>query len=182
MTRHVTLSRWLRAARERVFEAFTSPAAIQSWMGPENCTVPRASVDLRVGGRYRIEMHGANGDVYVVGGEYLVIEPPSKLSFTWQWQNKDFGGDNTQVSVLFTDKDNGTLLELRHEGFADDDSARQHDEGWISTVNCLERMLAGELKQPLAQPVVLGDPRSTYVRSARMVFVESMRETEPPLL
>lgn len=184
MSRSVTLIRWLRAPRERVYAAFTTPQGIQSWMGPEQCTVPRASIDLRVGGRYRFEMHGASGAVYVVAGEYLAIEPPSRLSFTWQWQHRGADPAVTQVSVRFADKDGGTELELRHDGFADDAAARSHHEGWASTLGCLERMLGGAPKQPLAQPVVYGDPRSSYVRSARMVFVEKgvayRHEAVPP--
>lgn len=132
MTNAITLSRWLRATPERVFAAFASPDALQSWIGPVSCTVPRASVDLRVGGRYRIEMHGSSGDVYVVAGEDLAVEPPSRLVFTWQWQNRELDAGVTTVSVRLSAEDGGARLDRPHDGFADDGAAGSHDEGWQS--------------------------------------------------
>jgi uncharacterized protein YndB with AHSA1/START domain len=39
--------------------------------------------DVRVGGRYRIENHEDDGTVNAFTGEYLALEPPSRVLFTF---------------------------------------------------------------------------------------------------
>jgi glutathione S-transferase len=130
-------------------------------------------VDLRVGGRYRVEMHGEDsGDVMVLTGEYREIVPPEKLVFTWTWAQGDMAGVETVVSITLKPKPGGTELALTHAGLPTPKATQMHEMGWVSTWECMDDFFAGKPKQPVAQPILLGDPRSTYVRSARMAFEE----------
>src|ERR1700676_4821896 len=52
----LTQTRVIRAPRTRIYEAWTNPEILQQWFGPVGKHCPSASVDLRVGGAYRIEM------------------------------------------------------------------------------------------------------------------------------
>ena len=69
-------------SRERVFAAWLDPDRLARFMRPGATTGTTAEVDARVGGKFRIVMeHSGAGAEH--RGEYLAIDPPSLLSFTW---------------------------------------------------------------------------------------------------
>src|SRR5207247_9321148 len=80
------VSRMVPASPERVFRAWTTPDDMKRWFGrPEGFDVPNVEIDLRVGGRYRIEL--ALDDVRPVClGTYHVIEPYDTLTFSFGWE------------------------------------------------------------------------------------------------
>jgi len=52
----LTLTRYIRAPREKVFDAFIQAEHAKNWMCPRGMTIPAAEFDARVGGSYRITM------------------------------------------------------------------------------------------------------------------------------
>jgi len=171
-TDSLVLKRHFKAPPEKVFAAFADKALMQAWYGPEHATIPHCEVDARVGGRYRVEMHAASGAVHVVTGEFREIHPPERLVYTWGWLNGTGRGPETVVTLTFASKGGGTDLTLEQTGFLTEDARDRHNEGWTSSLNALDAALSGRLKPQTPQPTLLGDPRSTYVRSARMAFAE----------
>ena len=121
------IRRVIPAARERVFDAWTQAKELDRWSAPSPMT-PRAEVDLRVGGRYRIVMRGPDGVERSVGGVYRVIERPSKLVYTWKWEESPMA--DSIVTVEFHDRGRETEVILRHEGLTDADSRGRHEHGW----------------------------------------------------
>ena len=164
--------RRFKAAPERVFAAFTQKALMQSWYGPQDMTVPHCEVDPRVGGAYRVEMHGANGNVAVVTGVFTEIEPPRRLSFTWGWLNGAGRNPETNVTLTFTPRGEETELELVQTGFLKEEFRIRHNEGWSSSLSGLAAALDGRGKPATAGPVLLGHPQSNYTRAARLAFEE----------
>jgi uncharacterized protein YndB with AHSA1/START domain len=88
---------------------------------------------VRVGGRYQVDAPGSPGNMGV-SGEYLEIERPDRLAFTWQWRGED---TVTTVTIDLHDAHGSTELVLVHDGFADPAEADQHELGWRS---CLDRL------------------------------------------
>lgn len=79
----LVLRKQFDASVEEVFDAWTSPESLMEFMKPAgNFQRVDVAVDARVGGKYRIDMVGAS-DVYRHHGEYLTIDRPKKLAFTW---------------------------------------------------------------------------------------------------
>lgn len=81
----VRLARRLPMPCERVFDAWLVPRVLGQWMfgarvRDEN--VMRMQVDPRVGGRFSLQVERA-GEVFDHVGEYLKIERPRHLAFTW---------------------------------------------------------------------------------------------------
>ena len=62
------LRQFIAASREQVFKAWTRPEWISRWFAPGDMTVPLADVDVKVGGRYRIQMQNSEGEVYTTIG------------------------------------------------------------------------------------------------------------------
>ena len=71
----LTITRTLAAPADRVWRALTDPAALVAWFWPQRFS-PTAEVDLRVGGRYRIDGPAVG---MAVSGEYVTVDPPHKL-------------------------------------------------------------------------------------------------------
>jgi uncharacterized protein YndB with AHSA1/START domain len=134
---------FIAAPPERVFQAITDPAQLSQWWG-DNTTyrVTNGSSDLRVGGKWLSAGVGRDGTKFTVEGEYLEIDPPRRLVHTWIPSYR--AGLKT---VVYWDLEpqpvhglhpsgprkagTGTLLKLRHEGFASDvQAAADHGEGW----------------------------------------------------
>ena len=130
------IRRTIPAPRERVFDAWTQAKELNKWSAPSPMT-PTAEVDLRVGGRYRIVMRGPDGTDRIVGGVYRAIERPSKLVYTWRWEESPMG-DST-VTIEFFDRGKATEVLLRHEGLTDPDSRARHEHGWNG---CLDNLVA----------------------------------------
>ena len=99
-------------------------------------------MDLRAGGRYRLE--GKMGDKpWAVWGTYREVTPPSKLVFTWSWENDPALGEplasGTVVQVEFHERGSETEVVVTHEGFATEKARAEHNAGWIG---CLDRLAA----------------------------------------
>lgn len=146
--RQVKITKTLNAPIEKVWDAWTNPKSIRGWLSPEGMTNPEVEADLLVGGKYRIVMQGHNmpdpnhNRKIAVGGEYLEIEKPNKLVFTWLWEGSPKETHTTIVTVLMQKIDkNKTKLTLIHTGFADDDMQNEHNTGWTSTFSKLEQFL-----------------------------------------
>lgn len=112
---------------EEVFEAWLDPVALQLWMTPApGMTVPDVAVDPVVGGRFRLVMRDGTRAI-VHEGEYLTIDRPSLLVFTWR---SEPAGD-TVVTVRFTSLDERhTRVGLRHERFTRSAARDGHRIGW----------------------------------------------------
>jgi uncharacterized protein YndB with AHSA1/START domain len=132
----------LRAAPERVFRAWTESEELRRWFAPgPDYRIPFAEVDLRVGGRYRVGMQGpAQTKPSVAAGVYEQITPPSRLVFTWRWEDAPPESPSTRVTVEFLAHGNGTELVLTHETFTDAKDRDEHASGWEGCLNNLERL------------------------------------------
>ncbi len=134
----VEVRRVIQAPRSRVFASWTTPELMQQWFAPGGMRVARAHADLRVGGEYRVEMHGVDDAVYVAAGVYRKIVPDELLSFSWG--GACAGGEETLVTVKLRDFEHGTELILTHEHFRSAEAAAKHEQGWIGCLDKLEEL------------------------------------------
>lgn len=135
----LVLRRHIVVARERVFEAWLDSESLAHWMRPGNFTHATVTVDPRVGGGFRIVMEGrTDGGDYEHRGEYLVIEPPSLLSFTWISKATDH--KPTVVTIEFHERGTGTELLLTHRRLSPK-AVEGHRQGWSDIVRLLDEAL-----------------------------------------
>ena len=133
----LTIKKQLPAPPEVVFDAWTTPSHMANWISPmTTATVPK--LDLRVGGEYRIDMHGENKD-YVHTGSYKEIDRPNKLVFSWFSDGTQ--QQETIVTIELEAAGGGTLLTLTHERIPKEKSRDDHEGGWTTIVDKLEQAL-----------------------------------------
>jgi len=110
----------IAAARETVFPYFVDPARYVRWMGNS------AVLEPVPGGAYRVSMR----DGVRVEGEFVEVDPPHRVVFTWGWTNDEgVPPGTTPVVVTLTDEDGGTRVVLRHHDLPDDDQRNHHRMG-----------------------------------------------------
>ncbi len=138
----LTLKRRLKATPAQVFKAWTDPEKIVRWFGPTETAAGsvQAEVDLRPGGRYRMNFQTQDGERHRVGGVYREVVPDSRLVFTWAWHSTP--ERESLVTVTVVPDGDGTLLTLHHEQFFDQKARDGHERGWTGTLDKLERLFA----------------------------------------
>jgi uncharacterized protein YndB with AHSA1/START domain len=137
----LVVRRTIKAPAWRVFEAWTRGEHLQSWWGPRPITCPDASVDLRVGGTYRIANRFPDGTIAWIVGEYKIVDPPRKLVYTWSMDSEAWAPQ--LVTVRFEARDAATEVIIVHEYLSDVTTRDQHEQGWIGCLDGLERYIAG---------------------------------------
>jgi len=137
------LKRVFQAPVALVYRAWTEPEMMDRWFHPDSRMSSSCSVDLRVGGRYEIQMRpGGDDGPHVVEGVYREVIPEEKLVFTWRWQG-DEKGVETLVTVTFRPVGDGaTELTLLHEQFQREEERESHAKGWQGTFEQLVKLLA----------------------------------------
>ncbi len=136
----LTLKRRLNAAPEKVYAAWTNPAHLTKWFGPDTGAVHSAVTDVRVGGRYAIEFSTEDGERHHVSGIYREVEPNRKLAFTWAWRTMP--ERESFVTVTIKPDGDGCILTLHHEQFFDEPARDRHEYGWTGCLDKLERVVA----------------------------------------
>lgn len=137
------ITRRFAAPRETVFRAFTDVDVFKRWWGPKGFTCPAAELDVRPGGRYRVEMLSPDGDTFVLEGAYRKVTPPAKLVFSWTWKEGGMAGHETLVTLEFRDLGaDGTELSLTHETLPGAEWVERHHHGWSGSLDRLAETLA----------------------------------------
>lgn len=138
----IVVERLLPAPPEDVFAAWSDPESLSTWLCPGDMERATVEVDFRVGGAFRVVMHGAERD-YAQHGEYLEIDAPKRLVFTWvsDWVAPEEARTVVTVSLEPADRDRTRLL-LVHEELPDTGTYDGHAQGWTSIVDKLAARLA----------------------------------------
>jgi uncharacterized protein YndB with AHSA1/START domain len=135
----LSITRELPPPPEVVFDAWLDPAGVGSWLCPFSISHTDALIDARVGGRFVLVMHEP-GCAYEHTGEYLAIDRPRRLQFTWVSKGTEMTA--SLVTLTLAPRGEGTLLELVHERLPHDRAATGHEAGWRSILDKLTEHLS----------------------------------------
>ncbi|MBV8189500.1 MAG: SRPBCC domain-containing protein [Alphaproteobacteria bacterium] len=125
----------INAPARRIFEALTDPDQRKAWWGAEGrFQTTHVESDLRVGGKWRMSGTGMGGP-FTVAGEYLTVEPPWALAFTWlpSWQPN---ATKSLVRFDLNEKDGITTVRVTHSGLTPE-GAQAHS-GWPQILGWLK--------------------------------------------
>ena len=140
----VVVEIFIAAPPDRVYQAITDPAQTAKWWGQNGMyRLTGGQADVRPGGKWFTDGMGADGKSFRIEGEYIEIDPPRLLVHTWQ---ADFAKHPKNTVVRWELQPHsvhglqhagprkmgmGTVVRLRHEGFADASKAAfEHAQGW----------------------------------------------------
>jgi uncharacterized protein YndB with AHSA1/START domain len=146
---------------EQVFDMFTDPRQLVRWIGIS------ADLQPRPGGRFRFEVTPGQ----FCEGQYVIVERPGRLVFTWGWTDPSFGlppgASRVEVTLTRSGQDaSRTRLRLVHSGLAGD-LGLLHDDGWS---RFLARLTAAPVGDDLpAYPAQQPDERLTALRRQRRI-------------
>jgi len=137
------IERVIKASRDQVYAAWTDPAQMKQWFGPENVQTRDLIAVARVGGSFRWDLTNSEGERMTMCGEYRELQPGKKIVFTWQWEDdEDWKNHISTVTVELEDADGGTKLRLRHEQLPNEESRDGHTRGWTSALDKLEKFFS----------------------------------------
>lgn len=79
--REILLTRVFDAPRELVWEAWTNPARVANWWGPNGFTTTIEKMDVRPGGVWKHVMHGPDGTDYPNSSLFKEVVKPERIVF-----------------------------------------------------------------------------------------------------
>jgi uncharacterized protein YndB with AHSA1/START domain len=108
--REIVITRIVNAPQALVFKAWTDPAHVDHWFGPDGFTNKTLSMDVRVGGEWKFTMTSAEGRVFENLVTYREVLPVDRLVYDHgDWQHpKQF-----EATVTFEAQSDKTLVTLR---------------------------------------------------------------------
>jgi uncharacterized protein YndB with AHSA1/START domain len=137
------ITRFINAPRSRVYSAWTDPAQLRQWFGPEFVQTNDLVADLRVGGKFRWDLTNPEGEKMTCLGEYRELVPDRKIVFTWKWDDDEaWENHDSVVTVELSDRDGGTEVKLTHEKLPSEESRDRHNDGWNSVLDRLEKFFS----------------------------------------
>lgn len=143
----VTITRVFDAPRALVWAAWTDPKQMAQWWGPRHFTNPVCELDVRVGGKIRIDMRGPDGTVYPMTGTFRDVFVPARLVF--MAEARDHNGKallESLTTVTFSEEGGKTRLTVHAHAVGLAPIAPQMlagmEAGWTQSIEKLEELLA----------------------------------------
>jgi uncharacterized protein YndB with AHSA1/START domain len=140
----------IAASPETVWEFLVDPDKATRWMGQT------ASFEPRPGGEYRVGVIPG----HVAAGEFVELDRPSRLVFTWGWEPGHEGANpvppgTSTIEIQLVPNGDGTTLRFRHYDLPNNEAAESHAHGWD---HYLERLvLAARGENPGEDPWIHGE-------------------------
>lgn len=152
------MTRRFEASAERLYEAWVSPDQIKKWLFTQEATNKIARNELYIGGEWQITDHREGKD-YTATGEYLELDPPKRLVFTFKMPQ--FSDTMDTIIVELQPQKSGFEMNFTQEivvpyeeGWQDEEieQAKQEyhtssEEGWKRMFDGLARLLATDGQQ-----------------------------------
>jgi len=142
-TRELLVTRLFDAPPSMVYQAWSQPELFQRWWMPRSASgisLLSCDMDVRTGGKYRLEFGTTGSDSMAFYGKYLEVVPNERIVWT-----NDEGEEGAITTVTFEDQGGKTLLRF-HEIYP---SAAALEEALQGSAATLPEQLA-QLDQLLA--------------------------------
>jgi uncharacterized protein YndB with AHSA1/START domain len=135
------LARVLPASRTLVFRALTEADLLAKWWGPKGFSAPSIELDLGIGAGYRIAMQPPDGALFFLAGEFLEVDPPTRLVSTFRWEDPDPEDRETTVTCSLGNLDKSTELTVDQGAFATEARRALHVQGWTESLYRLQELM-----------------------------------------
>jgi uncharacterized protein YndB with AHSA1/START domain len=146
-THTIQLHRVLRTTPERLYRAFTEPAAWAKWLPPHGFTATVHEQEASVGGCYRMSFTNlTTGHGHSFGGEYLELVPNQKLRYTATFDDPNLPG-TMQTTITIKPVFCGVELQVVQEGIPAMIPAEACYLGWQESLQLLTLLVEPEINQ-----------------------------------
>lgn len=113
LDREVVISRVIDAPVSLVYAAWTDPAQIPLWFGPEGMVIETKEIDLRPGGLWRFDMVAEDGTRYTNRMIFIRMQARSLIEVIHGADEENDPG-KFRMLITFDEQSNGkTVLTLR---------------------------------------------------------------------
>jgi uncharacterized protein YndB with AHSA1/START domain len=137
----VRLHRVLKCPPGRLFRAFTDPKAMTKWMPPHGFVGEVHSIDVRVGGTYRMSFTNFNtGTTHFFGGRYLEIRPDELIRYADKFEDPNLPGE-MEITVTLRPVACGTELTVVQKNIPAMIPTEFCYLGWQESMNALANVV-----------------------------------------
>ncbi|MCV2881738.1 SRPBCC family protein [Actibacterium sp. XHP0104] len=139
----VRLERYFPISADALFEWVTRPDRLGQWFGTEWVDMVEHDINFTRKGPWRAVMIARDGGQrFKVTGHVTHLRPPHSVGFTWAWHDDtDTRGPESHVTFTVQAQEEGAVLIIDHRDLPGDEAAKQHEQGWTSTLRRLEQAL-----------------------------------------
>lgn len=146
-TNTVELHRVFKSTPDRLFRAFTTPAAYAKWLPPHGFVGTIEEMDCRVGGRYKMTfINFTTGHSHSFGGEYLELDPGKCVRHTSEFDNPHLPG-TMQTTVRLREVPCGVEVRIKQEGIPAVIPAEACYLGWQESLELLGKLVEAEISE-----------------------------------
>jgi uncharacterized protein YndB with AHSA1/START domain len=141
MSSKITIHRVFTALPEKVYKAFVNPEAIEAWIPPNGFICKVHSMDVRVGGIYRMTFTNfGTGNSHSFGGEYLEIIPNELLKYMDEFDDPNLPG-KIITTISLKKVLCGTEIYATQEGIPSAIPLEMCYLGWQESMDKLKRLV-----------------------------------------
>ena len=112
----ILVTRMFDAPIDLVWRVSTDPFHFSQWWGPRGYSNPVCEMDVRAGGKWRVEQRDPAGNIFKFHGEFLEVDPPHRMVQTFVFA--DFPPATTTVSFEAVDGKTRLTSSMRFSDFA----------------------------------------------------------------
>jgi uncharacterized protein YndB with AHSA1/START domain len=106
------MTRTFNAPRDLVFKAHSSCEHVSKWWGPRRHSFASCEMDFVEGGAWRYVLRDADGSEYPFKGEFLEIQAPERLTWTFIFDVEPFNEHEGVETMIFSEDDGQTTLTV----------------------------------------------------------------------
>ena len=122
------------ASPETVWEFLVDPEKLMRWKGIN------ADLETQPGGIFRCEVIPG----HIARGEYIEIDKPNKLVFTWGWDgSEDVPPGSSTIEIELASDGDRTSLRFVHKDLPNAEAIASHAHGWDHYLPRLETAARG---------------------------------------
>lgn len=111
--REIVVSRVFDASRELVWNAWTDPAQVVKWWGPNGFTTTIEEMDVRPGGTWNLIMHSPDGKDFPNRSVFLEVVEPERIVYSHRGGRKGDPQAQFEATWTFVEERNKTRLTSR---------------------------------------------------------------------
>lgn len=141
MPNSVSLHRVIKTSPEKLYRAFTEPAAMASWLPPYGFVCIIHEMNVQVGGTFRMSFQNfSTGNAHSFGGTYQELKPNEYLQYSDKFDDPNLPGEMT-TTVWMKKNLAGTELKVEQTGIPDLIPAEMCYLGWQESLDKLTRLV-----------------------------------------